>query len=246
MQIIVIGYFHEAHAYLAESNLFCVFGDICVPAERIQVGVFRCMALPRRAGLVDFYLSLDGHGPISQVLSFEYRPVATSHMNNEIGLLEDEKSKWGDLQLQIRLAHLLFSTTSGVANLCNVSPDALKEAKKFSVLTPSYEKDWTNFINSIMSKEISFAQANQSFFELTLKNKLQEWILERVAEGCKTKPRDRKGQGVIHLCAMLGYAWAVYPFSLSGLSIDFRDANGWTALHWAAYYGRYGFFQKYA
>lgn len=241
----MIGYFHEAHAYLAESNLFCVFGDVSVPAERVQVGVFRCMALPCRAGLVDFYLSLDGHRPISQVLSFEYRPVSTNQMSNEISLLEDEKSKWRDLQLQIRLAHLIFSTTNNVATLSSdIPPDVLKEAKKFRVLAPSYEKDWTKFVDLIMNKEMSFAEAHQNFFELTLKNKLQEWLLERVAEGCKTTPRDCKGQGVIHLCAMLGYTWAVYLFKLSGLSLDFRDSSGWTALHWAAYYGRYGFFQQ--
>ncbi|RWR95208.1 calmodulin-binding transcription activator 5 isoform X2 [Cinnamomum micranthum f. kanehirae] len=238
-KVIVIGYFHEAHAYLAESNLFCVFGDVSVPAERVQVGVFRCMALPCRAGLVDFYLSLDGHRPISQVLSFEYRPVSTNQMSNEISLLEDEKSKWRDLQLQIRLAHLIFSTTNNVATLSSdIPPDVLKEAKKFRVLAPSYEKDWTKFVDLIMNKEMSFAEAHQNFFELTLKSKLQEWLLERVAEGCKTTPRDCKGQGVIHLCAMLGYTWAVYLFKLSGLSLDFRDSSGWTALHWAAYYGR--------
>lgn len=37
---------------------------------------------------------------------------------------------------------------------------------------------------------------------------------------------------------MLGYTRAVYLYSLSGLSLDYRDKFGWTALHWAAYYGR--------
>ncbi|XP_073225086.1 calmodulin-binding transcription activator 5-like isoform X1 [Cicer arietinum] len=51
-------------------------------------------------------------------------------------------------------------------------------------------------------------------------------------------PPHSKGQSVIHLCAILGYTWAVTLFSWSGLSLDFRDKFGWTALHWAAYYGR--------
>ncbi|KAG5573986.1 hypothetical protein H5410_063752 [Solanum commersonii] len=65
-----------------------------------------------------------------------------------------------------------------------------------------------------------------------------EWLLERVIEGCKISEHDEEGQGVIHLCAILGYTWAVYLFSWSGLSLDYRDKYGWTALHWAAYYGR--------
>ncbi|GAV70877.1 IQ domain-containing protein/CG-1 domain-containing protein/Ank_2 domain-containing protein [Cephalotus follicularis] len=75
-------------------------------------------------------------------------------------------------------------------------------------------------------------------FELTLKNRLKEWLLERIVGGHKSTEYDDKGQGVIHLCAILGYTWAIRLFSLSGLSLDFRDKLGWTALHWAARYGR--------
>ncbi|KAI7727945.1 hypothetical protein M8C21_015487 [Ambrosia artemisiifolia] len=58
------------------------------------------------------------------------------------------------------------------------------------------------------------------------------------AGGSKIPGRDDQGQGVIHMCAILDYTWAIFPYSWSGLSIDFRDKFGWTALHWAAHYGR--------
>lgn len=234
-KVIVIGYFHEAHSYLAQSSLLCVFGDICVPAEMVQVGVLRCTALPQTPGVVNFYLSLDGRKPISQVLTFEYHSILASQMNNEICLPEDE-SKSEEFQVQIRLAHLLFSSSNIIDALSSkVASDALKEARRFRAITPSYEKDWLKLTRN---KGIPFPKVNTDLFELTLKAKLHEWLLERVVEGCKTTSLDCQGQGVIHLCAMLGYAWAVYPFSCSGLSLDFRDAHGWTALHWAAHFGR--------
>ncbi|KAL0411452.1 UNVERIFIED_CONTAM: Calcium-transporting ATPase 4, endoplasmic reticulum-type [Sesamum latifolium] len=36
-----------------------------------------------------------------------------------------------------------------------------------------------------------------------------------------------------------GYDWAIPPtIAATGVSVNFGDANGWTALHWAAYYRR--------
>ncbi|XP_010259340.1 PREDICTED: calmodulin-binding transcription activator 5 isoform X2 [Nelumbo nucifera] len=234
-KVIMVGFFHAEYSHIAESNLLCVIGDVCVPVEMIQVGVFRCMASPNNTGFVDLYLSLDGRTPISQVLTFEYR----SPLIDNQGASQEDKCKWKEFQIQLRLARLLFSTNNSLSILSSkVLPNALKEAKKFALMTSAIEKDWAYLIKSIGNSGIPFLQAKDILFELTLKNKLQEWLLERVAEGSKTTIRDTRGQGVIHLCAILGYTWAVYPYSRSGLSLDFRDAYGWTALHWAAFYGR--------
>jgi hypothetical protein len=141
----------------------------------------------------------------------------------------------------MRLAYLLFSTSKTLNVLSSkVSPAKLKEAKKFAHKTSNISNSWAYLIKSIEDSRISVAQAKDGLFELSLKNTIKEWLLERVLEGCKTTEYDAQGLGVIHLCAIIGYTWAVYLFSWSGLSLDFRDKHGWTAMHWAAYYGRYG------
>ncbi|XP_059646906.1 calmodulin-binding transcription activator 5-like isoform X6 [Cornus florida] len=234
-KIMVIGQFYEGYPDLRKSNLFCVCGDAFAPAEIVQPGVFRCLVSPHTPGPVNLYLSFDGRKPISQVMTFEYR---VPFLQNQMGSSED-KSKWEEFQVQMRLARLLFSTSNSLKILSSkVSQNSLQQAKVFARRSSQIFDSWANMIKSIENKKIPFPQAKDSLFELSLKSKLQEWLLERVIDGCKTSDHDDHGQGVIHLCAILGYTWAVYSYSWSGLSIDYRDKFGWTALHWAAYCGR--------
>ncbi|XP_027164944.1 calmodulin-binding transcription activator 5 [Coffea eugenioides] len=233
-KILVVGYFHEGQSNLAKSNLFCICGNACTRAEPVQSGVFRCVVSPQAPAFVNLFLSFDGHTPISQVVMFEFRgPIVDNPA------ISEERSSWEEFEVQMRLAHLLFSTSRSFNILSTkVTPTALKEAKNFARKTSHIKNHWEFLTKSIKAKEISFPDAKNCLFELTLQNRLLEWLLERVAEGCQISERDEQGLGVIHLCAILGYTWAVYPFSWSGLSIDYRDKFGWTALHWAAYYGR--------
>lgn len=238
VQVLVVGYVDESCTNLANSNFFAFFGEKQVPIEKVQAGVFRCTAPPCSPGLVDFYLTFDGQRPISQSLSFEYKSNIPC-LNSNLMPSEFEDSKWDEFKALSRLVHLLFSASNNPAILSEkVSSSSLQEAKKFTARAPVYEKQWIAFMKSISHGESTLEQATRGLYELILKNKLREWLLDKVIEGCKTTGRDSMGQGVIHLCAMLGYTWAVFPFSCSGLSLDFRDSSGWTALHWAAHCGR--------
>lgn len=234
-KILVVGVFPEEHLHLANSNLFCVCGDICVPIEIVQPGVFRCYLPPHTPGIVNLFISYDGQKPISQLVPFEYRAPPTQNFT----ISSEEKSNWEDFQVKMRLAHLLFSTSRSLNIVSShVPPKIIKEAKIFAHKTRSIVGSWDALIDSIMGKKIPFPRAKNSLFELVLQNRLLEWLLERILEGNKIPERDDEGQGVIHLCAVLDYTWAIFPYSWSGLSIDFRDKRGWTALHWAAHYGR--------
>ncbi|KAL2459310.1 Calmodulin-binding transcription activator 5 [Forsythia ovata] len=234
-KILVVGFFHEGQLPLPESNVFLVCGDSMVPTVAVQSGVFRCSISPQSPGSVNLYLSFDGHTPISQVLTFEFCAPLVHNRTTP----PENNSDWEKFRFQMRLVHLLFSSSKSLNIFSSkVSQNALKEAKAFAQKTSRISDSWKYLMESIEDTKMSFPQAKDSLFELTLQNRLQEWLLENVLAGRKISECDELGQGVIHLCAILGYSWAVYPFSCSGLSLDYRDKFGWTALHWAAYYGR--------
>ncbi|XP_024982765.1 calmodulin-binding transcription activator 6-like isoform X2 [Cynara cardunculus var. scolymus] len=234
-KILVVGVFQEKYLHLLNSNLFCVCGDACVPAEIVQSGVFRCMITPQSPGIVNLFISSDGHKPISQLMAFEFQLPPTTSLMDSL----DEKPDWQELQIKMRLSHLLFSSSKSLTILSSKVPQKTqKEAIMFVQKSRHIVDSWDYLVNSITEKRISFQRAKNSLMELTLQNRLLEWLLEKVLEGGKIPDRDDQGQGVIHLCAILDYNWAIYPYSWSGLSLDFRDKSGWTALHWAAHYGR--------
>ncbi|KAK6146220.1 hypothetical protein DH2020_020089 [Rehmannia glutinosa] len=234
-KILVVGFFNGRKLPHTNFSLHLACGDSVVPVENVQAGVFRCVISPQTPGLVNLYLSFDGHKPISQVLTFEFRaPIVPDRM-----ISVNDKSNWEEFQLQMRLARLLFSSSKRLSIFSSkVSHSALKEAKAFAQRTSHISHGWVYLTKMIEDAKMPFPQAKDSLFELTLENRLHEWLLEKVVAGHKISEHDEQGLGVIHLCAILGYTWAVLPFSCSGLSMDYRDKFGWTALHWAAYHGR--------
>ncbi|TVU39074.1 hypothetical protein EJB05_12477 [Eragrostis curvula] len=231
-KVLVVGNFHEQYRHL-NTNVHCVIGDKIVAADTVQPGVYRFMATPHTPGRVNLFLTLDGKTPISEVVSFDYRTIPGSSLDSELSSVEDEPNK-SKLQMQMRLARLLFS-----ANKKKLAPKVLVEGSKVSnLLSASAEKEWMDLLKFVTDSKGPYVTATEGLLELMLRNRLQEWLIEKIVEGHKSTGRDDLGQGPIHLCSFLGYTWAIRLFSLSGFSLDFRDSSGWTALHWAAYNGR--------
>uniref|UniRef100_A0A7N0TKA0 CG-1 domain-containing protein n=1 Tax=Kalanchoe fedtschenkoi TaxID=63787 RepID=A0A7N0TKA0_KALFE len=234
-KILLTGFFHKEYAHLAISDITCVCGDASVSVEVLQVGVFRCFISPHKPGFVNIYLSLDGSKPISQVLTFEYR----SSLSPTTLVSSEDTNKWMELRMKTRLTHLLYLKSKSLDILSSkLSQNSVKEAKKFALKTSHIANRWAYLIESLEDQKISFHEAQDDLLELSLRNRLREWLLESIIQGSKIAYLDDEGLGVIHMCAILEYTWAVYLYSKSGLSLDFRDKNGWTALHWAAFYGR--------
>ncbi|WVZ13157.1 hypothetical protein V8G54_017687 [Vigna mungo] len=211
-KVLVTGFFHKDYMHLSKSNLLCVCGDVSVPAEIVQVGFYRCWVPPHSPGIVNLYLSLDGHKPISQVVNFEYRTLV---LHDPTAAME-ENNNWDEFRLQMRLAYLLFAKQLSLDVIsCKVPPNRLKEARQFALRTSFISNSWQYLIKSTEDNQIPFSQAKDALFGIALKNRLREWLFERIVLGYKTTEYDSHG-----------------------LSLDFRDRFGWTALHWAAYCGR--------
>ncbi|XP_075654281.1 calmodulin-binding transcription activator 2-like [Castanea sativa] len=101
------------------------------------------------------------------------------------------------------------------------------------------KKEWDRMLKLVSEKGFSSNELQDKVLINLLKEKLHEWLLQKEAEDGKgPSVLDEDGQGVLHLASALGYDWALKPTIIAGVSVNFRDVNGWTALHWAAFSGR--------
>ncbi|KAL0376377.1 UNVERIFIED_CONTAM: Calmodulin-binding transcription activator 5 [Sesamum calycinum] len=209
-KILVVGFFNEGQLPYSESKLYLACGDSLLPVDVVQAGVFRCLIPPQAPKLGNLYMTFDGHKPISQVLTFEIRaPVQPGTVSFE------NKTDWEEFQLQMRLAHLLFSSSKGLSIYSTkLSPTALKEAKAFAQKTSHIPDGWLPMAKMIEDAKLSFPQAKDKLFELTLQNRLQEWekmVATLLSAGAKpnlvTDPTSQnpKGRSAHELASENGY-----------------------------------------
>ena len=106
------------------------------------------------------------------------------------------KVKMGGVQLfrdQMMLVHLVSSTfKSLIIYQVKYHLIPLKKAKMFICKPPTllmFKQLWLRQLK--LTKSIF-----NNLFELSLKNKLYEWLLKKLIEGCKTPRHDDQGQGV--------------------------------------------------
>lgn len=92
------------------------------------------------------------------------------------------------------------------------------------------EDSWSQVIETVLDGSLPSYDATNWLLEQLLKDKLEEWLSSRML--------SKREQGIIHMVSGLGFGWALTPILNSGVSVNFRDINGWTALHWAARFGR--------
>ncbi|KAI3977252.1 hypothetical protein MKX01_035982 [Papaver californicum] len=218
-KVFIIGMFLSDSS---ESAWHCMFGDIETPARIIQEGVLCCHAPPNISGKVPLYVTSGNRERCSEIREFEYivRPRDSTRSTEELLLL-------------VRFAQMLLSDP--------VVPKEDTVAWGFNATkkTKVDEDDWEYMIEALLLDSETPSGTIDWLLQKILKDKLEKWLASKHQEGdtpnCSLSKRE---QGVIHMAGALGFEWALTPILQSGISINFRDVNGWTALHWAARFGR--------
>ncbi|VFQ60942.1 unnamed protein product [Cuscuta campestris] len=232
-KVIVTGSFHCDSSV---SQWMCMFGDVEVPIQIIQDGVFCCYAPPHLPGKVTLCITMGDQESCSEVRDFEYRVKHTGTADNCLLGKQCTGKGTEELVLLVRFAKmLLFEKSRGNVGILESGNEFLEKAKET-------EDSWNEVILGILSGDLSSNLTIDWLLEELLKDKLQQWLAATL-QG-KASPLDsdcvlsRKEQGVIHMVAGLGFEWALRSILDAGVAVDFRDINGRTALHWAARFGR--------
>lgn len=218
---------------VANCNWSCMFGEVEVPAQVLASGTLCCLAPCHKAGRVPFYVTCSNRLACSEVREFDYAEGFAENVD-----IEDYCDNGTEMMLHLRLDKLLSSKSAHSSNHAFDS-DMVKRNLILKLISLREEEDF--LIKGELTSELDVSQnkVKDQLFHWQLKEKLYSWLLYKVTEDGKgPNVVDEEGQGVLHLVAALGCDWALKPIVAAGVNINFRDVNGWTALHWAASCGR--------
>ncbi|CAK8567146.1 unnamed protein product [Lathyrus sativus] len=210
----------------------CMFGDVEVPVEIIQVGVMCCEAPSNLLGKVTLCITSGNKEQCSEIKEFEFRSKANSctHCN----ILETEAARSPEeLLLLVQFAEMLLSAST-------TRDDSTESGSHLSTEQKVDDDSWSHIREAILVGNGTSSGTIDWLLQELLKDKLQHWL------SCRSNERDEregcslswKEQGIIHTVSGLGFEWALNPILSYGVVVNFRDINGWTALHWAARFGR--------
>eukprot|EP00268_Persea_americana_P068891 TRINITY_DN9687_c0_g1_i4.p1 TRINITY_DN9687_c0_g1~~TRINITY_DN9687_c0_g1_i4.p1 ORF type:complete len:1051 (-),score=204.80 TRINITY_DN9687_c0_g1_i4:1229-4381(-) len=223
----------------SDGTWACMFGETEVHAEVIQTGVLRCHAPPHVVGKVNFCVTAGNRESCSEVREFEYCALPESPgFDNKSPQADTTSKSSAELHLLVRFAEILFF---GYDNVSVQKEDSCKSESNPSRNSKLDSNSWRQIIEALsVGRDIpSCMEIMDWLLQELLKDKLQHWLSSKCQEDEGTIcPLSKKEQGVIHMVAGLGYEWALNSVLNSGVGINFRDGNGWTALHWAARFGR--------
>ncbi|KAK9053415.1 hypothetical protein SSX86_030049 [Deinandra increscens subsp. villosa] len=226
IKVLITGRFLRSQQDLQHCEWACMFGELEVPAEVVADGVLRCLTPDHKPGRVPFYVTCSNRLACSEVREFEFQ-VNENNPNN----IQDMD---GDSNEMLSRFVKLLSLGSPTFVPSVSDPELLSQ---LSLLIQEDNSEWDQVLK--LEEQSSSGKARNQLFEKLLKEKLYSWLVHKVAEGGKgASVLDERGQGVLHMAGALGYDWVIPPTVAAGVSINFRDVNGWTALHWAAYCGR--------
>ncbi|XP_042395471.1 calmodulin-binding transcription activator 4-like isoform X2 [Zingiber officinale] len=230
-KVVIIGAFHCSPA---EYTWAVLFGDTEVPLEIVQDGVFRCTTPLHAAGKVKLLITVGNKQPCSEIHEFEFRDKLK---NTSYGNATQENIMYSpeELLLLVKFVQLLlsqhFDTT--ILQESNIEQEIghLRKLKGSNdILEP--------IIRALLAGSIASKNIMDAILQELLKDKLYQWLSSRHERDTDKYQLSKRKQCVIHMISGLGFMWALRPILNSGIGINCRDSGGWTALHWAAYFGR--------
>ncbi|RRT84505.1 hypothetical protein B296_00008451 [Ensete ventricosum] len=232
MQVIITGNFLCSPS---ECEWTALFGDTEVPLETVQYGVFRCLAPQHISGKVKLCITSGNGKPCSEVREFEFREKLQNASSSSTLSQVDALKTSEELLLLVNLVQILLS-----GHGTSVTQEDKLEPGVNSLWKLKGSKNQLELvIGSILTGSESPGKIIELIMQELLKDKLQQWLSSKHQgepdNGCLLSKQD---QCTIHMISGLGYQWALHPILDSGMCINYRDSNGWTALHWAARFGR--------
>lgn len=207
-----------------------MFGDIEVPIQIIQEGVICCQAPPRPPGKVTLCITSGNRESCSEIREFEYHDAPSSWAHCSSSHSETTRSP-EEMLLLVWFVQTLLSDPL-------VQGDINESVRDIMGKSGAGEDSWGHVIEGLLDGSWTISGTTDWLLEELLKDKLLQWLSFRSRCGQQGCFLSKKEQGVIHMVAGLGFEWALKPILNSGVIVDLRDINGWTALHWAARYGR--------
>ncbi|CAJ1938111.1 unnamed protein product [Sphenostylis stenocarpa] len=235
IKVIISGRFLRCQQEAEQCKWSCMFGEVEVPAVILAKGVLCCHTPPHKAGRVPFYVTCSNRLACSEVREFDFQVNYT----REVKTAGDDRASTFDT-FSRRFGELLSLGYAFPKNSGSISGNEKSQLRsKISSLLRGEDDDWDKLLELTLEKDFSPEDLQEQLLQNLLKDKLHAWLLWKITDDGKgPNVLDEGGQGVLHFAAALGYDWALEPTIVAGVNVNFRDANGWTALHWAAFCGR--------
>lgn len=209
-----------------------MFGDNEVPVEIVQPGVLRCHTPLHSSGKLRVCITSGNREVCSEFKDFEFRSKPTPSSFSDLAPSSRPLKSSEELLFLAKFARMLLS--DGSSEVSDGDPQ-YGQCPKLRM----NEELWDRLLDELkLGCENPLSTVDQIMEEL-LKSRLQQWLSVKLkgfnGTACSLPKHE---QGIIHLISALGYEWALSSVLSAGVGINFRDSNGWTALHWAAYFGR--------